>query len=190
MPNLTVSSAVDTFMQASDQAGMVSALGTISPSLPLICDSSENILESEDYTLLAIDDNNNPVLSAAVGDQINFDPSGVASVASAQNSGTQFPIALAVGTASANIEGYPGSIGPGQAVDINTYITGCQQGDVITVDFDENLPPYGGGTGAVVVACVVVQPGNPQITLLNTDLSNTWSLYGNMYVRAVRIPTP
>jgi hypothetical protein len=100
MSNLTVSSAVDEFMQASDQADMVAALGTIAAGLP--------INNASDNPIIEVDGNENPFLqgyqSTGINpfDTIGFDQSGVASVYSGSDEQT-YPIARTVGFASTGV---------------------------------------------------------------------------------------
>ena len=167
-------------MQATDQAAMVAALGTISAGLP--------INNGDSNPIIAEDDNGNAELNGyngdTAGDIVGFTSVGQACVTAAAD-GEQLPITRTVGIASVYLEQ---SFGAGSTVQSICSVTGADTGDAASITFDSGGLPTGSfsNTGGVVVASVYVEAGNVYVTLLNTDLSNTYTYYGNMYVTVTR----
>jgi len=67
MSNLTVSSAVFDLLQATDQAGMQSAIGAGAP--PFALAANDNVVTVSGHPAVALDSNGNPYLAQTNGDQ-------------------------------------------------------------------------------------------------------------------------
>ena len=189
MSNLTVSSAVDEFMQASDQAGMQAALGTISVGLPIVSNAAQQIIQNANGGNTLFDDGKDSLVlqgydSESAGDSIDFN-SGVASVTAAAD-GLQLPIARVLGSAVYSLDGF--TVLPGQNTGVNILVTGnLEASDGIMLNWDQPLPNSGNSYGGcVVLSNSYISGPYVCLNLNNTDSSNTYTLAGNIYVKVIR----
>jgi hypothetical protein len=206
MSNLTVSSAVDEFMQAGNQAEMVSALGTLpGPALPLTGDgpfieptdlgapivnnpNGDTVLEVDGFANVSLNGYNTDVGLQSV---IGFDLSGVATVYSASDS-QQLPIRRTVGNGvlDLNNDGFGYTIGPLNYVTAQVAITGAAPGDAVAVNFDAVFPAWynagpitsgypvpGQTVGGIIVGSVWIDDsGNVNVQLINADPENNCNI--------------
>ena len=187
-PSLQVSSAVDTLMQASDQAEMQAAIGAGAP--PFALSSGETFSENSDANPTIVDDGEGNVAifgygsdGESSGDRIQFSSNGIASVTAAAD-GLQLPIGRVVAQGSVSLSSV-GTVGPGENTNVTVYATGLSIGDGIIISLDSGAAGWG-GTGGWVGPYIVGGNGSFDAEFFNTDLTTGYAPSGNMYYKIIR----